>query len=271
METADYGGIVIIGDGRVGGALAELHARVLAPAHGPVTLLGRHDRQHEALARGGAAPILVAVRNDDLDGVLTSVPASRRADLVLVQNGMLRPWLASRELEVTRGLLFFAVPRKGARPEPGGRSPLHGRHAGLVAGWLSALGLPAEEVPRRAFAELELEKLIWNSAFGLLCERFEAAVGAIVERERETLAALARELMIVGRLGLSLPPAGERERAALVESLCSYSRSIPDYRGAVKEWRWRNGWFVDEARQRSIATPVHARLLAETGHPAGGA
>ena len=54
-------------------------------------------------------------------------------------------------------------------------------------------------------------------------------------------------------------------RGPLLERLSAYSRSIADYRGAVKEWPWRNGWFVVEARARGIATPTHDRLLAAIG------
>ncbi len=258
---------MIIGDGRVGGALARRHAQRLADAHGPIALLRRADDPRDALTDAPGRPIIVAVRNDDLSGVLERIPAARRDDLVLIQNGMLRPWIATNALEPTRGLLFFAVPRRGAEPEPGGDSPFVGRHAALVAAWLSALGLPASEVDAQAFAELELEKLIWNSAFGLLCERHAAPVGVIVDQHRDDLRALVHEFTAIGRPALGLPPVGASALAALVESLCAYSRSIASYRGAVKEWRWRNGWFVDEARRRGVATPVHDDLLARTGHP----
>ncbi len=258
---------MIIGGGRVGGALADRHAQRLADAHGPITLLRRADDPERALSGAPGRPIIVAVRNDDLSGVLARVPTARRGDLVLIQNGMLRPWIAEHGLEPTRGLLFFAVPRRGAEPEPGGDSPFFGRHAALVAAWLSALGLPASVVSEQAFAELELEKLIWNSAFGLLCERRAAPVGVIVDQHLAELRALVQEFVAIGRPALALPPMDAAASDALVDSLCAYSRSIASYRGAVKEWPWRNGWFVDEARRQGRAAPVHEDLLARAGHP----
>src|SRR5690606_13983845 len=93
------------------------------------------------------APILLAVRNDDLDAVLARVPAHRHVDLVFVQNGMLRPWLAARGLSAaTRGLLFMAVPRRGAAIEPGGESPFHGPHAQALLDAFRAAALPARVV-----------------------------------------------------------------------------------------------------------------------------
>jgi hypothetical protein len=43
-------------------------------------------------------PILVATRNDALQGVVDGTPAERRRDLVFMQNGMLQPWQEARGL-----------------------------------------------------------------------------------------------------------------------------------------------------------------------------
>ena len=51
----------------------------------------------------------------------------------------------------------------------------------------------------------------------------------------------------------------------LLERLRSYSMSIADYKGAVKEWPWRNGWFVERGASLGVETPVHTKLLAEVG------
>jgi hypothetical protein len=154
--------IIIIGAGRVGGALA---AR--ARANGtPCTLVDR-ARGWETLQDPAGDPIVLAVRNDDLDAVVGRVPQHRRADLVLVQNGMLRDWLAAHGLQAaTRGLLFFAVPRRGAPIELGPANPFWGPHAARMARWFELLGLPAKVLDASDFATAELEKLLWNSCFG---------------------------------------------------------------------------------------------------------
>ncbi|MEZ4385933.1 MAG: ketopantoate reductase C-terminal domain-containing protein [Nannocystaceae bacterium] len=249
--------ISIIGGGRVGGALADLCAERGLPCH-----LITRDAGWEALGAPAGEPVLVTVRNDDLDGVLARLPAQRRGDLVLIQNGMLRPWIRARGLDgVTRGLLFFAVSRRGDRPEPGGASPFTGPHAEAVVAWLSRLEIPAEVVGAGEFAAVELEKLIWNSAFGLLCQVHAESVGTIVDGRAAQLRALVAEMAAVGEAALAVP----LELDPLFDRLCAYSRSIASYRGAVKEWPWRNGWFVQAAKERAVATPVHDGLLAQAG------
>jgi len=248
--------MIIIGAGRVGGALAQR----AADAGVEHTLVSRTEGW-DAI-RGTEAPIFVAVRNDDLEAVLERVPASEHARLVFTQNGMLRPWLAQRGLGGnTRGLLFFAVPARGAPLEPGGDSPFSGPLAQSVVDWLSRVDVPASVVEPDAFAVTELEKLLWNCCFGLLCDLTGRPVGGIVEHHDALLTELADELLHWGMpaFGLDLD---EGAREALKERLRAYSRSIPDYVGTVKEWTWRNGWFVEVAREPGL----HEELLERTGH-----
>jgi hypothetical protein len=212
--------VIVIGAGRIGTALAARHDEHGRP---PFVLVDR-ERGWERLDAGASGPIMLAVRNDDLEAVIARVPKSRHGDLVFVQNGMLRPWLEDRGLAgATRGLLFLAVPSVGAA--------------------------------------IELEKLIWNSAFGLFCQALDCDVGTVVEQHRPRLRLLVAELLAVGGPELGV----ELELDPLVERLCEYSRSIPRYRGAVKEWPWRNGWFVSTARTRKIRTPTHDMLLLAIG------
>ncbi|MDC0715956.1 ketopantoate reductase family protein [Nannocystis bainbridge] len=246
--------ITILGAGRVGGALA-------AQSPIPADLVTR-EAGWEALDGPAGAPVVVAVDNAGLDAALARVPAARRPDLVFVQNGVLEPWLFEHGLQdSTRALLYFAVPRRGAAIEPGGTSVLTGPHAEALATWMRAMDLPVEVVAREAFTAAMLEKLIWNSAFGLLCQRFDCSVGEVLERHDETLAALVHELLAVGRAALGV----ELAAAPLLQRLRAYSRAIPTYRGAVKDWRWRNGWFVAAAAEHAIATPTHLALLREAG------
>ncbi len=246
--------VLVIGAGRIGLALHERAS----------TQFGLIDRTHgwERVSEGGREALLVAVRNDDLAAVVARIPSSRRGDLVFVQNGMLRPWLIERGLDhATRGLLFMAVAKRGDPIQPGGVSPFCGPRAADVVAAFAAAELPAEVVPPEAFAAIELEKLIWNCAFGLLCEAHACSVGEVVERHADELRALVAELLAIGQPSFSI----SLELEPLLARLSTYSRSIPDYRGAVKEWHWRNGYFVLAAAERGIATPVHDRLLAAVG------
>lgn len=244
----------IIGAGRVGLALAGR-----SPI--PCPLLRRGD-DWSVLDCPAGQPIVLAVTNDALADVVARVPAARRPDLVFVQNGMLDAWLREHDLATcTRGLLYFAVPRRGAPIEPGGTSVFTGPHAERMVAWFAAMSLPAEALARDAFAAAALEKTAWNTTFGLLCERFACPVGQVVEQHGDVLAALTRELAAVGRAAAGV----DLEPVALAERLAAYARAIPDYRGAVKDWPWRNGWFVAAAQAHGLATPVHAELLRAVG------
>lgn len=248
---------VLIGAGRIGGAL---HARSGWP------LLGRGD-DDSLLQQAPGAPILVCVRNDDLDAVLARVPAARRPDLVFIQNGMLEDFLRERGLtDATRGLLFLSVATRGAAIEVGGESPFTGPHAARVAELLRGLGIAAEAIDRRRFTAVMLEKLLWNCAFGLLCQVHGVDVGTVLSEHAGELGALVAELAAVGRAALGVP-VEDAELAGLIERLSAYSRSIPRVRAAVREWRWRNGWFVATARLKGLPLPVHQRLAARLSPP----
>ncbi len=246
--------MVIVGAGRVGCSLERRATSLGVPC-----ILRRRGESPVPDGWSPGEPLLLAVRNDDLDAVLDTIHPKAREDVVFVQNGMLRPWLASRNFVApTRGLLFFSASERGGPVIDGGVSPFFGPHAIGVAAWLQALGLNAATVSAASFAEIELEKLVWNSTFGLLCEVHQVSVGELVDRHAPDVVAVAEELIAVGAISLGLQVDAE----AMVGRLHAYSRSIAAYRGAVREWRWRNGWFVDEARARGLSTPIHGAMLA---------
>lgn len=243
--------VTVVGLGRVGGALV---ARAEA-AGVPVRAVGRSTGEIAA-----TGPILVTTRNDDLDAVLVRVPPERRDALVFVQNGVLRPWLAERGLSAsTRGLLFVAVPARGAPLVPGGESPFLGPHAAAVVAWLRAVGVPAREVDEATFVALEAEKLLWNTVYGLLSQATGRTVGEVADEHGDDVLALVTELLPLLASPVPLDP------AALAGAMGAYSRTIAGWRGAVKEWAWRNGWFVAEAARRGVPTPRHADWLVRVG------
>ncbi len=248
--------MIIVGAGRVGGALARR-----AENKGVSCELVTRTDGWGSIART-SAPIFVAVRNDDLDGVLEKIAPEHHPRLVFTQNGMLRPWLERMALaDASRGLLFFAVATRDAPLIPGSDSLFTGPMADAVVAWLQALDVPARSVASDDFAEVELEKLLWNCTMGLMCELTGEPVGGVVEHHAKLLRQLVHELLDVGMpaFGLSLDA---EARQALEARLTAYSRSIPDYQAAVKEWPWRNGFFVEAAS----ASGLHHELLAKTGH-----
>lgn len=247
--------MIVIGQGRVGAALCALD---------PQGVVGVNRTQGwESLNQAPGRPVLVATRNDSLAEVVGKVPKARHRDLVFVQNGMLRPWIAAQGLgEVTRGILFFAVQAKGDAPVPGGVSPFCGPQAAAVVSWMKAHGLEAAEVSPEQFAAVELEKLAWNCVFGVMGQALQQGVGELLEEHGDDYRALSHELLTIGaaQLGIDL------DVTARSESMAQYARSISQYRASVKEWPWRNGWFVQLQREQgSFAGSHHARWLERAG------
>ncbi len=221
---------------------------------GPSTLVRRGEPIPDQ-----PGPIYVCTRNDDLVGVVDATPSHRRSDLVFVQNGMIRTWLASRGLEQnTQALLYFAVASVGAEPVDGGRTVMTGPWADALRARLTAGGsIRCATVSPARFAAEMVEKLLWNCVLGVLCERHEATVGEVVERHRGELDALTAELAGVCERALApldLP-------AGLADRLAEYSLTIRDYRAAVKEWPWRNGWLLMQEH-----TELHTAWMQDLGH-----
>lgn len=248
--------LVVVGRGRIGTMAADLALR----ARVPVTLIGRADDPRPVSEPNPGRPILVCTRNDDLDGLIGDVHPDNRPDLVFVQNGMLRPWLAEHGLlDNTQGLLYVAVPRVGARPQPGGDSVFWGPWAPELAELFASNGIAARALADRGAFQREIAvKFIWNAVLGLLGEATGRAVGEICVERRADVEGLCAELapVLARALDVSLPV------RPLTATILEYSATIPDYRASLKEWRWRNGWLVDEAAAQGVAMPRHAAWLA---------
>ena len=211
---------------------------------------------------GSSAPIVVCTRNDALGPVVDRVHPDRRADLVFVQNGMVQPWLAERQLEgCTQGVLYVAVTHVGATPVGGGTSVFCGRHAEALAGLLNAGGVAAEAVSPEVYARELAVKLAWICVFGLLGEVHRCKVGALATTHREEVAGWAAELhpLLVAEPGLDL------DADTLVARLLEYGASIPHFPSRLKEWRWRNGWVVEAAERHGLPLPLHEGWLERAG------
>lgn len=227
----------------------------------PCTLVSR-EAGWEVLEEPPGTPVVLAVRNDDLDIVLAKVPEARHRDLVFIQNGILRDFLRDRGLEgCTRGLLYFAVSKLGDPISPGGVNPFTGPHAEAIVDWFRRMDLEAEELSPEIFAIREFDKVCWLAVFGPLCELHGETVGEVATHRRDEVTRLAAELREVGRVALGV----EVPLEELVDSLVGYSKSIPDFRAGVKEWPWRNGWLDRAAVRYGIDTSFHRDVMRRIG------
>ena len=237
----------IVGGGRIGTALAQM-----CQQQGQEAIMVR--RGSPIPSEGG--PIYVCTRNDDLDSVVGATLPQRRQDLVFLQNGMLQSWLKQQGLDHnTQALVYFAVQKLGDTPIDGGGTVVFGRWADSFAQLLQTAGIDCTVVDRTAYDRQMVEKLLWNCIFGLLSQNLQKSVGAIADQHPSDVDTLVRELapLATTKLGIQLNP-------GVTERLCDYSRSVADYRGAVKELPWRNGWFLNIAH-----TPMHTQWLRQVG------
>ncbi|KAG8388200.1 hypothetical protein BUALT_Bualt02G0101000 [Buddleja alternifolia] len=252
---------VIVGGGRVGKALQDMGGGddVLVKRGEPVPL-------------DFAGPILVCTRNDDLDAVLQSTPKSRWSDLVFFQNGMLEPWFQSKGLgDADQVLAYFAVSKLGEPPidgitdtNPEGLTAAYGKWASAVAARLHAGDLSCKVLEKDAFQKQMLEKLIWICAFMLVGARHPGAtVGSVENEYRSEVSALIAELAAA-----AAAEKGIVFEEAIEERLCAYSRAVAHFPTAVKEFKWRNGWFYSLS-EKAIAQgkqdpcPLHTAWLKE--------
>lgn len=209
-------------------------------------------------------PILVCTRNDDLDIVLAQVHASRHSDLVFVQNGTIAPWMRQNNVTgVTQGVLWVAVPVRGAQPVPGGVSVFSGPWAEPIAALWNRNGVDAAAVDAGTLAREVAVKLAWICATGVVGTATGLDVGGITREHRDALTALVRELYPV----LTVDPGLDLDANALVARVHAYSDRIPHFPARAKEWAWRNGAVRAAASRLGVALPLHDDWMRRGGLP----
>ncbi|XP_050286833.1 uncharacterized protein LOC126725873 isoform X2 [Quercus robur] len=206
MAMAKVVPAVIVGSGRVGRALQEM-------GNGQDLVVKRG----QSVPLDFEGPIFVCTRNDDLDAVLQATPPSR--------------WNVSKLGE---------TPVDGKTDtNPEGLTAAYGKWAPAVAARLHAAALSCKVLDKEAFQKQMLEKLIWISAFMLVGARHQGATVGVVEKEyRSEVSSLIVELTsaAAAEKGLVFDEAME-------DRLCAYSRAVAHFPTAIKEFKWRNGWF----------------------------
>jgi len=235
----------VIGNGRIGSLFHQVFG-------------GKVFRRSDVLVDFEDGPIVIATRNDSLASVIEKIPYDRFKDLVFVQNGMYLEVLGKLGVnDPTLMLIYFAVQRKNDTPVDGGGSLICGKYAQTIQNPLKdKYGISLNEVDKTTFEKQMYSKLLWNTVFGLLCEAHELTVGELVEQKYEDIDALAKELVAIVE-----SVANFKMSSNITKELCDYSKSIPDYIGSVKEWKWRNGWFLSKAVSKK-----HIELLEKISY-----
>lgn len=234
----------IIGRGRIGTVFEKAFN---------VKAFARNDKQ--TLVDG---PIVIATRNDSLESIISNIPKDRYEDLVFVQNGMYTDLLKKLGVEdPTLILIYFAVQSVGETPVDGGGSIITGKHSELISRKLKdKFDLDVKQVSNAELEQKMYSKLLWNTVFGLMCEVFDLSVGEIVQTQKDKACALTDELIEVIEENTS-----SKMPQSTFEDMCDYSKAISTYQGAVKEWKWRNGWFYEKKK-----STVHLELLEKINY-----
>jgi len=241
----------IVGNGRIGGALSKA---------GNCVVLGRGD----SIDADGEGAILLATRNDALDGIIDNCPEARRKDLVFLQNGYLDDFLERKGLsENTQVLLYLSVPAKGVEPtdgvtsfNPEGLTASTGEWAQSFADRLAVLNLKCNVVSPEDYRPAMFEKLMWISTYMLVgAANGCATVGDAGTDHGEMVERIVNELVaaVSAKEGIEFPP-------GTMHRLKSYTDVVADFPCGVKEFEWRNQYFWELGDD---AVPTHNALLRE--------
>eukprot|EP00287_Rhodomonas_sp_CCMP768_P026083 CAMPEP_0202831702 /NCGR_PEP_ID=MMETSP1389-20130828/17009_1 /ASSEMBLY_ACC=CAM_ASM_000865 /TAXON_ID=302021 /ORGANISM="Rhodomonas sp., Strain CCMP768" /LENGTH=331 /DNA_ID=CAMNT_0049505463 /DNA_START=14 /DNA_END=1009 /DNA_ORIENTATION=- len=229
-------------------------------------------RRGDKIPADGEGPIYVCTRNDALDAVIDECPPSRRSDLVFYgQNGYIEDFLRSKNVfdDSTKVLVYMAVAKLGEKPtdgitdlNPEGLTAATGKWSGQVAARLRSGDMTCNVLDEDEFRASMMEKLMWISAFMLLgVHHGGITVGDVESKHRTDFDKMVTEMAtcLKEARGIAL-------KDGTVERLCAYARSVAHFPTALKEFEWRNKFWLDITREREAAgkpdlTPFHTELL----------
>ncbi|MCB9618911.1 MAG: hypothetical protein H6721_16660 [Sandaracinus sp.] len=206
---------VVIGLGELGGVFAH---GALRTGHRvwPV----RRTDDPAALAREVPNPALVAITvgEDDLDGVLRTLPESWHDAAMLVQNELLpRSWSALRS-EPTVAVVWFEK-KKTTPITPILPTPVAGPRAEVALGAMQALGIPCERVGDDALVDALVAKNLYILTANLAGLVHGGTVGELWSTHREHAEAVAREVLALQSALLGRPVDVEARLADLTRAI----------------------------------------------------
>jgi len=253
----------IVGAGRIGQALRDMGK----DAGFSDLMVGRED----SIAADGTGPVYVATRNDALTSVIKKCPENRRGDLVFYgQNGYIEDFLKEQGVfeDSTKVLVYMAVAKLGEKPtdgitelNPEGLTAATGKWAEQVAARLRGAGLTCNVLNEDDFRASMFEKHMWISAFMLLGVHHGGTVGDVASKHADDLRKMVAEMMAVLR-----EERGVAFKAGVEDRLLAYAKTVAHFPTALKEFEWRNQFWLDLTRARAAAgkqdlTPFHTELL----------
>lgn len=249
----EIGKVYVIGMGEVGTRLAG----ALETADTEVVPVTRDSGWDAALEDVGAVR-LVCVREEALPEVLERLRPVPADHVALVQNGWIRPLLEGQG-EVTRGLIWFTA--KGEFFRVLRPSPFVGPLAGVLAGRLSAGGIPATVAGGAEFDREDAEKMGFNCVVGLPLAVHRESLGDYLAARRSEARDVFDEAVAVSSLA-----AGTEPDPAAWSRFLDLTGPLHWVRASkAKALEYRNGAVVRLADRLGADAPANRRLLGAVG------
>jgi len=152
------------------------------------------------------------------------------------------------------------------KANPEGLTAVTGKWAEDFALRLKNASLSCHVLDKNRWFIAMLEKLIWISAFMAVGAKYKGiTVGEVESIHNAEVCKLIDQLALAAstKTNLSFP-------SGLGNRLCSYSKSVAHFPTALKEFEYRNGWFVDISmeeisKNKPDPCPAHTEIIASQG------
>lgn len=250
--------VVLLGIGEMGGVFA----RALLRSGSPVFPVRRHDDLGTAAA---AVPspslVLVTVGEDDLDPVLSNMPAPWRSRVGLIQNELLpRSWEPHGISDPTVGAVWFE--KKAGRPVtviiP---SPFAGPAAGMLASALVSIGIAAFEVDRGDLLSHLIAKNCYILTANIAGLRVGGNVGALWNQHRRLADAIVEDVLVIQEALVGAAVDRERAIAGMAEAFAG----DPDHGTTGRSAPRRLQRALDQAAAAGLDVPALRAIGQEQG------
>jgi hypothetical protein len=225
-----------------------------------VTPLTRQSEPRETLAALPAeTPILIAVGEDALEGVLAAIPHERAHDVLLLQNELFPGTWRAHGVEPT--VLVPWLLKKRGEPELVGRpSRLFGKHAALFAALHEVLGVPHVRVDEAtALHQAIVDKYAFILAINTLGLLKDRTLGGWLREDPRRVAALVHEAAQIGAARCEAVIDATASGEAALEAMRAMANIAA--RGRTARVRFERALRI--ARERGLSVPELEQVEVE--------
>jgi hypothetical protein len=252
--------VIVLGLGEVGRRIAEGARR----AGDSVRELRRGDSLSDTLsAVSDRALVVLAMREDDLEGPLREALARCPSGVIVLQNGWIDELLEGRE--VTRAVLWFTA--KGDFFASARESVVGGPHAQRFARWALAAGAPCRVVSPDDARREAREKAAWSCLVGPGVAAYGVTFAEMLALDEHTARRIVEEACEVASRALG----EEVSKVNAWRMVTDTVGALGWMRGGSKGLAWRSGRVVRWAEETlgdgmaAVRNAEVLRLLAAKG------